>query len=99
MLKEFVNSGCSNLSSLPEGLLKYRGNVVSDNILSMLFWLPGDLLAFAAPMYMRLPLEHSVSFVWTMILSYRRGGAGPTSDASSANTKKARGGGLKGEFA
>lgn len=60
-----------------DGLKKYRTNIVSDNLTSMVFWIPGDCFAFAAPIFLRLPIDHTVSFVWTMVLSYRRGGAVP----------------------
>lgn len=60
-----------------DGLKKYRTNIVSDNLTSMVFWIPGDCFAFAAPIFMRLPIDHTVSFLWTMVLSYRRGGAVP----------------------
>jgi len=88
MLKEFVSSGCSSPSSLLDGLRRYKGNFASDNVMSMVFWFPGDFLAFAAPMYMRLPLDHCVSFIWTMVLSYRRGSTGtPTADAAAVAKK------------
>jgi len=88
MLKEFVSQGCSSASSLLDGLRRYRGNFASDNAMSMVFWFPGDFLAFAAPMYMRLPLDHAVSFIWTMVLSYRRGGTGtPAADAAAVAKK------------
>ena len=37
-------------------------------------WIPGDLLIYSAPMFLRMPLDHALSFIWTMGLSYMRGG-------------------------
>lgn len=73
VIKEFV-AGHSE-QPVTEGLRKYKHNFFSDNMLSMVFWIPGDCFAFAAPIFLRLPIDHTVSFVWTMVLSYRRGAA------------------------
>ena len=37
-------------------------------------WLPADLVCFSVPLYLRLPVRHVVSFVWTAYLSFARGG-------------------------
>lgn len=37
-------------------------------------WGPADLVCFSVPLYLRLPVRHIVSFVWTAYLSYARGG-------------------------
>jgi len=37
-------------------------------------WGPADLLCFSVPLYLRLPVRHVVSFVWTAYLSFARGG-------------------------
>lgn len=75
ILREVVATRFSNASAPFDALRKWRGNLFQDNCLSMLFWIPGDALAFAAPIYMRLPLDHLISFAWTMVLSFLRGGA------------------------
>lgn len=60
--------------SLPErAMSKYRSNAVQDNLYIWSLWVPGDLLVYAVPIWMRLPLNHGISFAWTMILSYVRG--------------------------
>lgn len=57
-------------------LRRYRTNFWADNLASCLVWVPGDLLIYAAPMYLRMPMDHLLSFLWTMVLSFMRGGAG-----------------------
>lgn len=52
---------------------KYWNNIVTDNLAIWALWVPGDILVYACPIWMRLPLNHSISFVWTMILSFMRG--------------------------
>lgn len=80
VIKELV-AGHSE-SPVTEGLRKYKGNFFSDNLASMVFWIPGDCFAFAAPIFLRLPIDHTVSFVWTMVLSHRRGSnSGPAKPA------------------
>lgn len=77
VVKELLNG---SRSPVADALRRYRGNFVSDNLASMAFWIPGDFLAFAAPIYLRLPIDHSVSFIWTMVLSYKRGAAAPPAE-------------------
>lgn len=61
--------------SLPERALgKYWNNFVMDNLYIWALWIPGDLAVYACPIWMRLPLNHGVSFIWTIILSSLRGG-------------------------
>jgi len=61
-------------SSLVERALgKYWKNCVTDNLYMWSLWVPGDLLVYACPIWMRLPLNHGISLAWTMILSNLRG--------------------------
>jgi hypothetical protein len=52
---------------------KYIGNFWTDNIAIWALWIPMDTLIYAAPIWMRLPLNHGVSFAWTVFLSFLRG--------------------------
>jgi len=52
----------------------YRENFKKDNLTSLAVWFPADFVIFTAPMYLRMPLDHAVAFIWTMFLSYMRGG-------------------------
>eukprot|EP00930_Biecheleria_cincta_P011677 TRINITY_DN11469_c0_g1_i1.p1 TRINITY_DN11469_c0_g1~~TRINITY_DN11469_c0_g1_i1.p1 ORF type:complete len:326 (+),score=62.01 TRINITY_DN11469_c0_g1_i1:116-1093(+) len=64
-------SSAGVLPGKPEALQQYRQNFFEDNLVSCCVWVPADLFVFAAPIYLRMPLDHLTSFVWTMLLSYR----------------------------
>lgn len=55
------------------GLSKYWENCVTDNMYIWALWIPGDMIVYAVPLWMRLPLNHCISFVWTCYLSFLRG--------------------------
>jgi len=57
-----------------DAMAKYQRNLVSDNLAIWGLWIPADLIIYAVPVWMRLPLNHAVSLAWTMILSWMRGG-------------------------
>ena len=56
------------------GLAKYTANFAKDELDLLCVWLPADLVCFSVPLYLRLPVRHVVSFVWTAYLSFARGG-------------------------
>jgi hypothetical protein len=56
------------------GIDTYQINFVKDETDLMRVWLPADLVCFSVPLYLRLPVRHIVSFVWTAYLSFARGG-------------------------
>lgn len=85
IVKELLNG---SRSPVPDAINRYKSNFVSDNLASMAFWIPGDILAFAAPIFLRLPIDHSVSFIWTMVLSYKRGAAPPAVPPSKESPKE-----------
>jgi hypothetical protein len=73
--KTMVQTGTeSDENIVTKALQKYRTNFVSDNLSIWSLWVPGDLLVYACPLWMRLPLNHAISAVWTIILSHMRGG-------------------------
>jgi len=55
---------------------KWKNNFIQDNGASIGFWVPGDMLCFAVPAWLRLPVSHAVSFSWNAILSWLRGNMG-----------------------
>lgn len=57
-----------------QGLESFRNNFVKDEFDLIRVWLPADLVCFSVPLYLRLPVRHIVSFVWTAYLSFARGG-------------------------
>ena len=61
------------LSAIPNGMSKYATNAVEDNLAMWALWIPGDLIVYAVPLWMRLPLNHGLSFIWTCYLSFVRG--------------------------
>lgn len=59
---------------LSSGLGNYQENFAKDELDLVRVWLPADLVCFSVPLYLRLPVRHIVSFVWTAYLSFTRGG-------------------------
>jgi hypothetical protein len=51
----------------------YQTNCVRDNVACWSLWIPADVLVYACPIWMRLPLNHGVAFVWNIILSNLNG--------------------------
>jgi hypothetical protein len=72
-LKEMMQGDGFDASTVQRGLAKYWKNCVTDNLYMWSLWVPGDLLVYACPIWMRLPLNHVISLAWTMILSGLRG--------------------------
>lgn len=56
------------------GIDNYQMNFAKDEFDLIRVWLPADLVCFSVPLYLRLPVRHVVSFVWTAYLSFSRGG-------------------------
>jgi len=76
MRQAATSKGSKSEATTPEklaALQQYLKNFWEDNLVSCCVWVPADLFVFAAPIYLRMPLNHLTSFVWTMLLSYRRG--------------------------
>lgn len=59
---------------ISSGLNNYQLNFSKDEVDLIKVWLPADLVCFSVPLYLRLPVRHIVSFVWTAYLSFARGG-------------------------
>jgi len=55
------------------GLGNYQSNFAKDEWDLVRVWAPADLVCFSVPLYLRLPVRHVVSFVWTAYLSFSRG--------------------------
>eukprot|EP00640_Fibrocapsa_japonica_P002921 CAMPEP_0113935150 /NCGR_PEP_ID=MMETSP1339-20121228/2366_1 /TAXON_ID=94617 /ORGANISM="Fibrocapsa japonica" /LENGTH=259 /DNA_ID=CAMNT_0000937203 /DNA_START=57 /DNA_END=836 /DNA_ORIENTATION=- /assembly_acc=CAM_ASM_000762 len=56
------------------GIDSYQTNFAKDEVDLIRVWLPADVVCFSVPLYLRLPVRHVVSFVWTAYLSFARGG-------------------------
>ena len=55
------------------GLGNWTTNFRKDAQDVLMVWGPADLVCFSVPLYLRLPVRHIVSFVWTAYLSFARG--------------------------
>ena len=75
VFKASVFSGSIDPSAwIDTGINNYQGNLAKDEFDLLRVWLPADLVCFSVPLYLRLPVRHIVSFVWTAYLSFARGG-------------------------
>lgn len=75
VFKAGVFSGSPDPSAwLDSGLHSYQSNFAKDEFDLLRVWFPADLVCFSVPLYLRLPVRHVVSFVWTAYLSFARGG-------------------------
>jgi hypothetical protein len=74
IVKEAFFGARGPAESVVGGLRRYGSNFLQDNFASWCVWFPADFLIFTAPMYFRMPLDHAVAFLWTMIMSHMRGG-------------------------
>jgi len=61
--------------TLQDAFNKWKNNFFEDNCASVAFWVPGDLITFAVPAWMRMPVSHAVSYSWNLMLSWGRGDA------------------------
>jgi len=55
------------------GTTSYTKNFQKDAYDVIRVWGPADVCCFSVPLYLRLPVRHIVSFVWTVYLSFVRG--------------------------
>ena len=75
IFKAGVFSGSTDPSMwVSQGLDNYSSNFAKDEFDLIRVWAPADLVCFSVPLYLRLPVRHVVSFVWTAYLSFSRGG-------------------------
>ena len=74
VLKASIVSGQMTLSGTRDALNDYRKVAISDNMAQWCFFAPAATLNFGfSPLWLRVPVVAAVSFLWTMVLSYRRG--------------------------
>lgn len=75
IFKASVFSGSTDPSEwFSTGLDTYATNFGKDEADLLKVWLPADLICFSVPLYLRMPVRQSVSFLWTAYLSFSRGG-------------------------
>lgn len=75
IFKASVFSGMSDPSAwFHNGVDTYTMNFGKDEADLLKVWLPADIICFSVPLYLRMPVRQSVSFLWTAYLSFSRGG-------------------------
>lgn len=75
VFKEGVFSGSMDPSVwMSSGIEKWQQNFSKDELDLIRVWMPADLVCFSVPLYLRMPVRHIVSFMWTAYLSFVRGG-------------------------
>ncbi|CAE8687858.1 unnamed protein product [Polarella glacialis] len=52
---------------------RYKSHFVEDQAVNWLFWLPGDILIFVVPAWLRLPTNAALTLFWSSIVSCLRG--------------------------
>jgi len=57
-----------------DAMNKYASNFWKDNTSMCLFWFPADIILYSGPVWLRLPLNHAISFVWCSVMSVWKGG-------------------------
>ena len=55
------------------GLQKCRQNFWEDNLGMCAFWGPADIVIYSVPLWLRMPLNHAISFAWVSVVSFWRG--------------------------
>eukprot|EP00418_Pyrodinium_bahamense_P083583 CAMPEP_0179070078 /NCGR_PEP_ID=MMETSP0796-20121207/30836_1 /TAXON_ID=73915 /ORGANISM="Pyrodinium bahamense, Strain pbaha01" /LENGTH=299 /DNA_ID=CAMNT_0020767161 /DNA_START=35 /DNA_END=932 /DNA_ORIENTATION=+ len=66
------------LVALNAGLAKYKTTMFEDNAANAAVWIPGDLVIFTVPAWLRMPLTYTVGFSWTSMLLWFRGDKDPS---------------------
>lgn len=51
------------------GLTRYMANFAEDNCNMFALWIPGSVVAFSAPLWLRMPLKHAISLSATCYLA------------------------------
>lgn len=78
IMKE-CSAGKQNLRNSDVGTIttnaleKYKANMFEDVMAYWKIWLPADIVVMSLPLWLRLPVNHGVSFVYVCILSMMRG--------------------------
>jgi len=49
-------------------------NCIQDNVASLGVWIPGDVLMFTCPVWLRMPALYGVTLFWQALLSSQRSG-------------------------
>jgi hypothetical protein len=75
VLKASILAGTVSLDVARDAVRQYTRVAWSDNLAQWTIFLPASLFNFGfSPLHLRVPVVAAVSFLWTMVLSFRRGG-------------------------
>ena len=70
-------------SILHNARLTYQTNAWEDNCKMWMLWIPGDIIVYSIPIWLRLPVNHFLSFIWICYLSFLRGDGKPEPEAEA----------------
>eukprot|EP00931_Biecheleriopsis_adriatica_P119173 TRINITY_DN94429_c0_g1_i1.p1 TRINITY_DN94429_c0_g1~~TRINITY_DN94429_c0_g1_i1.p1 ORF type:complete len:224 (+),score=41.30 TRINITY_DN94429_c0_g1_i1:39-710(+) len=71
---EMARQGLENSrTNFWDAMQRCNENILEDLKICWMIWIPGHLVTFAVPMWLRMPLTHTLSFLFFGILSCMRG--------------------------
>lgn len=72
--KTVQNNPEIDFAAVPSSAMQmYRETWFQDNTASLGVWIPGDIVSFTVPVWLRMPVCLSISFAWQALLSMTRG--------------------------
>ena len=92
VLKASIMAGAMSADIARDALGEYSRVAWSDNLAQWSFFAPAATLNFGfSPLWLRVPVVAAMSFLWTMVLSYRRGSSREQQQFSAPLAKTASG--------
>jgi len=79
-----VCSGTEPYKVAEDALQQYGQNVFVDNAFTAAVFIPGDVLVFLMPVWLRMPVLHSFNFTYAALLSSIRGSKEPVCEATAS---------------
>lgn len=73
MYKGALQVDSSGDGAVSKGMTMYRQNFLADNGRAILFWTPANVIFFSVPLYLRMPVGHTLNFLFLWGLSAFRG--------------------------
>uniref|UniRef100_A0A7S0FQM0 Uncharacterized protein n=1 Tax=Pyrodinium bahamense TaxID=73915 RepID=A0A7S0FQM0_9DINO len=81
LFKAIIQDEGSPTECVVHASLHYRQNALQDVTRSLICWVPGNILCFSVPAWLRLPLTHAWCFGWNMVMSWSRAGSRARTDS------------------
>lgn len=75
-------------ASMSTALEKYAANARADLLAAWQIWIPGHAVFMSVPMWLRLPTNHALSFLYVCVLSFSRGQVASTERATGSETSE-----------